>query len=520
MARLTRDGSSSAAARAWPAGRSRASRSSSTRSATSGAVRELADDAIALLPGLTAAQLRTSAPRPMLPGDVGRADGAGPARARRDRARAAPAPRCSTACIGPGAAAVAALPRRAGRQALPPGLPARAARALPVGRAGGQRDQRDVPGHRPRRRGDRRAAARHRQARGLLRAGRRRRSTSPTPGACRARSRSATTACGARSSRSTASRPRSPRRSCTSSSATTARSSTAARCVPCTREATLVHFVDNLGGRLGSFDRLERELPEGAEWSAADRVLRGGAYFGRQRRPRRGPRRLSDGRAARGPARAGRRGAPGRHPPAHRRPRRAALLAHARARAAGLRARVARPGARAVAPTGRWRSSRRSRPRAARSSAWAWSRTLDRGRRRGRARLLGRPRGARARRRHRDPPRADALGVRRRRRPARDAHHRRRATSPRRAWPSTPATPARASCARCIRRATAASTPACGRACRAIPSPRLVRRGRRRAVEERAHLGRGGADARGVVGALLVGQRAVVALEERRRSRR
>ena len=49
---------------------------------------------------------------------------------------------------------------------------------------------------------------------------------------------------------------------------------------PCTREATLVHFVDNLGGRLGSFDRLERELPEGAEWSAADRVLRGGAYFG------------------------------------------------------------------------------------------------------------------------------------------------------------------------------------------------------------------------------------------------
>ena len=50
--------------------------------------------------------------------------------------------------------------------------------------------------------------------------------------------------------------------------------------LPCTREATLVHFVDNLGGRLGSFDRLERELPEGAEWSAADRVLRGGAYFG------------------------------------------------------------------------------------------------------------------------------------------------------------------------------------------------------------------------------------------------
>jgi len=50
--------------------------------------------------------------------------------------------------------------------------------------------------------------------------------------------------------------------------------------VPCTREATLVHFVDNLGGRLGSFDRLERELPTGASWSAYDRALGGGAFFG------------------------------------------------------------------------------------------------------------------------------------------------------------------------------------------------------------------------------------------------
>ena len=33
--------------------------------------------------------------------------------------------------------------------------------------------------------------------------------------------------------------------------------------VPRTREATLVHFLDNLGGRLGSFDRLEKELPAG-----------------------------------------------------------------------------------------------------------------------------------------------------------------------------------------------------------------------------------------------------------------
>lgn len=50
--------------------------------------------------------------------------------------------------------------------------------------------------------------------------------------------------------------------------------------VPCTREATLVHMMDNLGGRLGSFDRLQKELPPGAVWSGFDRALGGGAYFG------------------------------------------------------------------------------------------------------------------------------------------------------------------------------------------------------------------------------------------------
>ena len=49
--------------------------------------------------------------------------------------------------------------------------------------------------------------------------------------------------------------------------------------LPCTREATLVHMIDNLGGRLGSFDRLEKELPDGSRWSAYDRALGGGAYF-------------------------------------------------------------------------------------------------------------------------------------------------------------------------------------------------------------------------------------------------
>jgi 3'-5' exoribonuclease len=50
--------------------------------------------------------------------------------------------------------------------------------------------------------------------------------------------------------------------------------------VPATREATLVHMIDNLGGRLGSFDRLEKELAPGAVWSSFDRALGGGAFFG------------------------------------------------------------------------------------------------------------------------------------------------------------------------------------------------------------------------------------------------
>ena len=49
--------------------------------------------------------------------------------------------------------------------------------------------------------------------------------------------------------------------------------------VPCTREATLVHMIDNLGGRLGSFDRLERELAPGRRWSGFDRAIGGGAFF-------------------------------------------------------------------------------------------------------------------------------------------------------------------------------------------------------------------------------------------------
>ncbi len=49
--------------------------------------------------------------------------------------------------------------------------------------------------------------------------------------------------------------------------------------VPATREATLVHAMDNLGGKLGSFDRIERELPDGEAWSRFDRGLDSAAYF-------------------------------------------------------------------------------------------------------------------------------------------------------------------------------------------------------------------------------------------------
>lgn len=49
--------------------------------------------------------------------------------------------------------------------------------------------------------------------------------------------------------------------------------------VPCTREATLVHMVDNLGGKLGSFDRIEKTLGDGERWSGFDRALSSSAYF-------------------------------------------------------------------------------------------------------------------------------------------------------------------------------------------------------------------------------------------------
>ena len=50
--------------------------------------------------------------------------------------------------------------------------------------------------------------------------------------------------------------------------------------VPCTREATLVHMADNLGSKLGSFDRVERALDAGAQWGSYDNGIGTVAYFG------------------------------------------------------------------------------------------------------------------------------------------------------------------------------------------------------------------------------------------------
>ena len=98
--------------------------------------------------------------------------------------------------LRPGLADVAALPRRPGGQALPPGLPPRAPRPHAVGRPG-----RRAP---PRRPSPASTATSPSPARCSTTSARprpttttRSRSTSPTPAACTARSRSATTSCAA-----------------------------------------------------------------------------------------------------------------------------------------------------------------------------------------------------------------------------------------------------------------------------------------------------------------------------------
>ena len=49
--------------------------------------------------------------------------------------------------------------------------------------------------------------------------------------------------------------------------------------VPCTREATLVHAMDQLSGQLGAHDRLRKETPAGEAWSRFDRVIETSAFL-------------------------------------------------------------------------------------------------------------------------------------------------------------------------------------------------------------------------------------------------
>lgn len=49
---------------------------------------------------------------------------------------------------------------------------------------------------------------------------------------------------------------------------------------PCTREATLVHAMDNLSGQMGAHDRLRKETGPGASWSRFDRALASAAFLG------------------------------------------------------------------------------------------------------------------------------------------------------------------------------------------------------------------------------------------------
>jgi 3'-5' exoribonuclease len=53
---------------------------------------------------------------------------------------------------------------------------------------------------------------------------------------------------------------------------------------PATRAATLVHFVDNLGGRLGSFDRVESKTPATQEFSDWDKSLGSRVWMGASER--------------------------------------------------------------------------------------------------------------------------------------------------------------------------------------------------------------------------------------------
>lgn len=49
---------------------------------------------------------------------------------------------------------------------------------------------------------------------------------------------------------------------------------------PLTREAWVVHMADNLSAKMGIFNRLEKNLHDGENWSDYDKAIGGAAYFG------------------------------------------------------------------------------------------------------------------------------------------------------------------------------------------------------------------------------------------------
>ena len=146
-----------------------------------------------------------------------------------------------------------------GSQALPPGLPARAARALPDGRPGRRRDLGHLPRGRPRHRRHRGAAPRHRQARGLRGSGRRDLDVGPRApargdplGYYRVR----------RAIERLDGFPPDLEQALLhiilSHHGSLEHGSPV---VPCTREATLVHMIDNLGGRSAASTESRRSSP-------------------------------------------------------------------------------------------------------------------------------------------------------------------------------------------------------------------------------------------------------------------
>ncbi len=230
---------------------------------------------------------RTSTSRPTsleAPPTPCRADGRRPRGADRARCSSRTCASCSSA-----SSARAPRPASAGARRPPPSIYHQAYRhgllehCLSVAQ-GVSAMAATVPGHRPRRRGHRRAAARHRQDRGLRADERRDRAHRRRQAPGRDPARLLPRAPRDRADRR-ASRPSSPQAVLHIVLSHHGKLEHGSPVVPCTREATLVHMIDNLGGTLGSFDRIEKALADGEQLvGASTAALSGSAFFARRER--------------------------------------------------------------------------------------------------------------------------------------------------------------------------------------------------------------------------------------------